>query len=42
MSDRGIFAVFWTDGKTYRVILARDMTPEEVTFYERKNSELGF
>ena len=42
IGDRGIFTVFWTDGKRYRAILSRDMTPEEVTFYERKNSELGF
>ena len=39
LSDRSVFSVFWTDGKRYRVILARDMTPEEVTFYDRKNSE---
>ena len=41
ISDRGIFSVFWTDGKKYRVIFAREMTPEEAVFYERKNSELG-
>ncbi len=35
----GLFSVFWTDGKRYRVILARPMTPEEEQFYERKNSE---
>src|SRR5437588_11061396 len=28
LADRGIFSVFWTDGKNYRVLLARDMTPE--------------
>ena len=39
--DRGIFSVFWSDGKKYRVILSRDMTPEEVLFYDRKNSELN-
>jgi uncharacterized DUF497 family protein len=39
LSERSIFSLFWTDGKRYRVILARDMTPEEVTFYDRKNSE---
>ena len=38
-NNRAIFSVFWTDGKRYRVILARDMTAEEVTFYDRKNSE---
>jgi uncharacterized DUF497 family protein len=42
VADRGVFSVFWTDGKKYRVILAREMSPEEVTFYERKNSEVGF
>jgi uncharacterized DUF497 family protein len=39
LSGRGIFCVFWTDGKKYRVIAARDMTPEEDHFYERKKSE---
>jgi len=42
IGDRGIFTVFWSDGKNYRVILARDMTAEEVSFYERKNSEQGY
>ncbi len=41
ISGRGVFTVFWTDGKRYRAIFARDMVPEENTFYERKNSELG-
>jgi len=41
MSGRAIFTVFWTDGKAYRAIFARDMTPEEAHFYERKNSELA-
>jgi len=40
ISNTGIFSVFWTDGKSYRVILSRQMTPEELNFYERKNSEL--
>lgn len=42
IGGRGIFSLFWTDGKRYRAILSRDMTPEEITFYDRKNSELGF
>lgn len=42
VGQRSIFTVFWTDGKRYRAICARDMTPEEIGFYERKNSELGF
>ena len=39
VNDRGLFSVFWTDGKNYRVILSRDMTDAELTFYERKNAE---
>lgn len=42
VGDRAIFTVFWTDGKRYRAILARDMTSEEIAFYDRKNSEMGF
>jgi uncharacterized DUF497 family protein len=42
VSDRPIFSLFWTDGKKYRVVFAREMTPEEVTFYERKNSEQSY
>ena len=40
VAGRGIFSVFWTDGKRYRVILARDMTPDEESFYERKRAEI--
>ena len=39
LSGKGIFSVFWTDGKRYRIIFARHMTPEEERFYERKKSE---
>jgi uncharacterized DUF497 family protein len=39
ISSRFLFSVFWTDGKNCRVILAREMTEEEVSFYERKNAE---
>ena len=39
VGGRGVFSVFWTDGKKYRVIFARDMTSDELAFYERKNSE---
>ena len=41
ISNRLIFTVFWTDGKRYRVVFSRLMTPDEETFYERKNSELN-
>ncbi len=40
ISDRAIFSVFWTDGKNYRVLLARDMTDAESTFYRRKIAEI--
>lgn len=40
VAGRGIFTVFWTDGKRYRVIQARPMTEAENTFYERKNADL--
>lgn len=39
LAGRGIFSVFWTDGKRYRVISSRNMTPEEDHFYQRKKSE---
>ena len=42
VGDRGIFTVFWTDGKRYRAILSRDMTPEELAFYDRKNAESAY
>lgn len=41
VGERGIFSVFWTDGKRYRVILSRDMTPEELAFYTRRNSAIA-
>ncbi|MCX7887136.1 MAG: BrnT family toxin [Verrucomicrobiae bacterium] len=39
LSGKGIFSVFWTDGKRIRVLGAREMTPEEEYFYERKVQE---
>lgn len=39
---RSVFSVFWTDGKHYRVIFAREMTPEETQFYDRKNAENAY
>ncbi len=36
---RGLFSIFWTDGKKYRVIFSRDMTTEESAFYERMNAD---
>ena len=39
MAARPLFSVFWTDGKSYRVIFCREMCPEELHFYHRKNAE---
>ena len=39
VGNQPVFSVFWTDGKKYRVIFAREMTPDEVSFYERRNTE---
>ena len=35
----GIISLFWTDGKAYRVLAAREMTADEAAFYERKLAE---
>ncbi len=40
VENRCLFSVFWTDGKQYRVLACRDCTPEERSFYERKNAEM--
>lgn len=39
LQGRPVFSVFWTDGKRYRVIFARQMTVAELEFFERKNAE---
>jgi len=39
LQGRSVFSVFWTDGKKYRVICAREMTPAEHDFFERKKAE---
>ena len=39
VGNRPLFSLFWTDGKKYRVILSREMVPEELNFYERKRCE---
>jgi uncharacterized DUF497 family protein len=39
VADRHLFLCFWTNGKTARVIAARDMTEGEQRFYERKYAE---
>ena len=39
VSDRYLFFSFWTDGKTNRVVAARDMSESERKFYDRKYAE---
>ena len=41
VSGRAVFSVFWTDGKRYRVICSREMAPEELGYYDRKNAEFA-
>lgn len=40
VQDRHLFCAFWTDGKTVRVIAARDMTESELRFYQRAYGEI--
>ena len=40
VDGKPVFSIFWSDGKRIRCILSREMTTEEVAFYERKNQEL--
>ncbi len=39
LQGKSVFSVFWTDGKRYRVVYARLMTPGEHDFFERKKAE---
>jgi uncharacterized DUF497 family protein len=39
LQGKPVFSVFWTDGKRYRVVFARLMTPGEHDFFERKKAE---
>ena len=39
LNGLGVFSVFWTDGKKFRVIFARPMSDIETDFYERKKAE---
>ncbi len=40
VSDRYLFFAFWTDGKTTRVVAAREMADPEQKFYDRKYAEI--
>ena len=39
VGDRHLFCAFWTDGKTTRVVAAREMTETERKFYDRKYAD---
>jgi uncharacterized protein len=39
VDGRGVFTIFWSDGKNIRCILSREMTAEELSFFERKAQE---
>lgn len=39
VADRHLFLCFWTDGKTARVVAAREASEGEQRFYERKYAE---
>ena len=40
VANRYLFLVFWTDGKTTRVVAAREMAESERKFYDRKYAEV--
>ena len=39
VGNRPIISVFWTDGKRYRVIVSREMSKDEESFYERLKAQ---
>ncbi|NWK56019.1 BrnT family toxin [Verrucomicrobiaceae bacterium N1E253] len=41
VQDRHLFLAFWTNGKTARIIAARDMTDAEIRFYQRNYGEIN-
>ena len=41
IADRYLFFAFSTDGKTVRVVAAREMAEPEKKFYDRKYAEFG-
>ncbi len=41
IEGRAIFTIFWSDGKKFRCILSREMTSEELSFFDRKTQELN-
>ncbi len=41
IGGRGVFTIFWADGKRIRCLLSRPMTAEDLSYYDRKNQELS-
>jgi hypothetical protein len=41
VDGRGIFTIFWSDGKKIRCVLSREMAPEELSFFDRKTQEMN-
>lgn len=41
VSDRHLFLSFWTNGKTARIIAARDMTEAETRFYQHNYGKIN-
>ena len=39
VADRYLFLCFWSDGKSVRVVGARELTESERKFYDRKYAE---
>lgn len=39
IGNRALFLAFWSNGKQARVAAARDMTEDEIAFYDRKLAE---
>jgi uncharacterized DUF497 family protein len=39
IANRHLFFAFWTDGKTTRILSARNMTESERKFYDRKYAD---
>jgi len=39
VAGKALFSVFWTDGKSHRVVYSRPATADEVVFLDRKTQE---
>lgn len=41
LEGRGLFLVFWSDGKMARIVAVRDMTDNESMYYNRKYATMN-